>query len=127
MRIGITIVAGAMGLAIALHAGTAETSDAAWSIALLCLVGLVSIFGMPGLAVTAFGLAGAVSLGIAANGDGAVFALWCLVASVLAALSAVEWRDKHRTRRREIVHRVIDEELVPMDAGHPSRGADPSV
>jgi uncharacterized membrane protein YccC len=127
MRIAVTIVAGALTLVIAYQSGTTEIGEVAWFIALLYLLGAGCAYGMPALAVVVFGLAGVVSIGIATNGNRDLFGLWGVVACALAGLSAAGWREKRRIVRRRIVHRVIDEELVPMDAVRPSRGADPSV
>jgi hypothetical protein len=127
MRIAVTIVAGALTLVIAYQSGMTKLGDAAWFLALLFLLGAVCAYGLPALAVMMFGLAGVVSIGIATGGDGDVIGFWGVVALALAAVSAVGWREKRRIVRRRIVHRVIDEELVPMDAAQPSRGADPST
>jgi len=127
MRIAVTIVAGALTLAIVFQSGTTEIGDAAWFIVLLYLLGAGCAYGLPALAVMMFGLAGVVSIGIATGGDRDLFGLWGIVAFALAGMSAAGWCQKRRIVRERIVHRVIDEELVPMDAARPSRGTDPST
>jgi hypothetical protein len=140
MRIAVTIIAGCLGLIIAFQAWTDQgdgglsssarlraAGDAGWIVAVLYLLGAGFVYAVPGLAVVLFGLAGVTALGIAANGNGEVAGVWGIVAFGLAAMSAVGWREQRRVVRRQIVHRVIDEELVPVDAGRPTRGADPST
>jgi hypothetical protein len=137
MRIAVTIIAGGLTLVIALQSWTDRVGDglstnerlqgagdAGWFVAFLYLLGSGFAYGVPALSVVMFGLAGVVSLGVAANRDAAVFGVWGVVALVLAGTSAFCWREKRRIWRRELVHRVIDEELVPMDAGRPSRNVD---
>jgi hypothetical protein len=138
MRIAVTIIAGVLSLVIALQSSSAQiggwlstnerrhAGDGDWFVVSLYLLGAGFAYRVPALAVVMFGLAGVISVGLAANGDGNVFGLWGLVALVLAAMSAFAWREKRRILRRQILHSLIDRELVPMEPGHPTRGADPT-
>ncbi len=139
MRIAVTIIAGVVSLVIALQSSSAQVGgwlsrddgryagDGDWFVAVLYLLGAGFAYRVPALAVVMFVLAGVISFGIAANGDGSVFGLWGLIAFGLAATSAIGWQERRRVVRRELVHRLIDEELVPMDSSRSSRGADPST
>ena len=138
MRIAVTIIAGVLSVVMALQSGSARvggwlsrreqpsTGEADWFVALLFLLGAGIAYRVPALAAMMFGLAVAVSLGIAASGEGTLFGLWTLVALILCVLSAVAWRRERRMFRRDLVHRLIDQELVPMESVRSSRGADPT-
>lgn len=138
MRIAVTIVAGGLSLVIAIQSSTAQVGDdlldgdrlqaagaAAWFIALLYLLGAGFAYGVPALAGTMFGLAGVISLTIASDSGADVFGFWGAAALVLAAMCAIGWREKRRIFRRRLVHRVIDEQLVPIDSVRPPRSVDP--
>jgi hypothetical protein len=119
MRIAVTIIAGGLALVMAVQSWTESmpvAGDAGWLIALLYLLGAGFAYNMPALAATTFGSAGMTSLGIAANTGVDVFRFWGAVALVLATLSLIGWREKRRAFRRQVVHRAIDEALVPIDA-----------
>ena len=139
MRVAVTIVAGGLALVIALQLSTARfggfldgerlrtAGGIAWLIALLYLLGAAFAYGVPGFAVVTFVLVGMISLGMASDGRDSTFGVWGAVALCLAAMSAVGWREKRRLVRRQLVHRIIDEELVPIDSVDPPRAADPTT
>jgi hypothetical protein len=119
MRIAVTIIAGGLALVIAVQSWTESipaAGEAGWLIALLYLFGAGFACRMPALAATTFGATWITSLGIAANTGSDAFRFWGAVALVLATLSLIGWREKRRTFRRQVVHRAIDEALVPVDA-----------
>jgi hypothetical protein len=127
MRIAVTIIAGGFALVVAVQTRTEHAGAAGWSIALLCLAGAVLAYRRPGLAVAAFGLVAVASFGFGAGRTGAVYDQWGIVALIVCGLGSIGWREQQRLVRRQLVHRLIDEELVPMDAAHPRRGAGPST
>jgi zinc-ribbon domain len=136
MRIAVTIIAGGLTLVIALQPCTDRirgglagnerlhaAGDAGWLIVLLYLIGAGFSYGAPALAVAVFGTAGLISLGIASASGAGAFGFWGVVAWVLAALSLAGWLEQRRVRRRRLIHRVIDEEFVPMARAEPLRAA----
>jgi hypothetical protein len=124
MRIAVTIIAGGFALVVAAQTWTEHTGAAGWLIALPCLVGAALAYRRPGLAVAAFGLAAVTSFAFRSDRHGDLYALWGVVALLVAALTSVGWREQRRIVRRQLVHRRIDEELVPVDAHPPSHNGD---
>src|SRR5262245_14914008 len=121
MRIAVTIATWSFALAISVQTWTGHAGALGWPVALLYLIGAALTYRRPGLAVGAFGLAAAASLGYGVGHRGELDTLWGIAASIICAMSAIAWKGQQRTVRRRLVHRLIDEELVPFDALLPSR------
>ncbi|HEY7034616.1 MAG TPA: hypothetical protein VH482_24980 [Thermomicrobiales bacterium] len=121
MRIAVTIAAGSFALAISVQTWTGHAGALGWLIAFLYLMGALVTYRRPGWTVAALGLAAVASLGYVVGHRGEVDTLWGIAASIICAMSAIAWREQQRTVRRQLVHRLIDEELVPFDVLPPSR------
>ena len=127
MRIAVTIIAGGFALVIAIQTRTEHAGAAGLLIALLCLLGAALAYRRPALAVAAFGLAAVTSFGFDSARRGDVYELWGVVALVVAAMGSIGWKEQRRVFRRQLVHRRIDEELVPFDARLPLHNGEAHV
>jgi hypothetical protein len=127
MRIAVTIIAAGFALIVAVQTRTEHAGAAGWLIALLCLVGAVLAYRRPGLAVAVFGVTSVTSFGFDSARQGDVYEVWGVFALMVAAMGSIGWREQRRLIRRQLVHRLIDEELVPFDALPPSRNGEAHV
>jgi uncharacterized membrane protein YccC len=124
MRIAVTIIAGGFALVVAVQTRTEHAGTAGWLIALLCIIGAAVAYRRPGFAVAVFGVAALTSFGFESDRHDDVYELWGVASLIVAAMGSIGWREQRRLFRRQLVHRRIDEELVPFDAVPPSRNGE---
>jgi len=112
-------IAGSAGVALALLTVSGQVGLSAWPVVMLLIVGAVGHVTQPQLAMLLYAIAGTVSLGAIARDNLAIGLASALIALVLVASTGIAWRRQWRQMRRDIVHRAIDEQLVPFDLSCP--------